>query len=111
MLGYTHFLKLRNEQETLIPHEMELILSAIDTWNNEDEEQIRCAELLVMPILGSPATIHKNLTLLIKNGFVTQTTQKTDKRVKYLTISKYGEKYLRDMEALFLQCTTKKDKK
>lgn len=108
MSGYAQFLKLRNDAKTLIPHEMELLMSEIEEWNKINSIKIRCAELLTMPHLGSPATTHKNLTSLIKNGFVAQDRDDVDKRIKYLSISKEGQKYLTQMENLFLQCTIKK---
>jgi DNA-binding MarR family transcriptional regulator len=82
-----------------LPFALESMLSVIDVYNKENEVSIRCKELLGMGNLGSPATVHKNLMLLVSGGYVVQ-RQTIDGRAKDIMLTEKARTYFKRVEAV-----------
>ena len=87
----------------LSPHG-EHILGAIALYNANNLESIRCADLIVMRHLGSPATIHKNYIALVLRGYLKHRRDKDDKRIKYIELTEKGRNLFIKINDLLVKC-------
>ena len=59
-------------------------------------EVIECNNLAVYREIGSPATLHKSMKWLLKNGYITLKTSERDARAKTCALTRKGIDYLAD---------------
>lgn len=80
------------EQLTLDPHERALLEMVLLRWAQQVTMTVR--QTIAHAYLGSPATLHKRLTLLRKKGYLALQDVEGDKRAKYLVPGPQGFQYL-----------------
>ena len=59
-------------------------------------EVMECNNLAVYREIGSPATLHKSMKWLLKNGYITLKTSERDARAKTCALTRKGIDYLAD---------------
>ena len=57
---------------------------------------MECNNLAVYREIGSPATLHKSMKWLLKNGYITLKTSERDARAKTCVLTRKGIDYLAD---------------
>jgi DNA-binding MarR family transcriptional regulator len=104
VLAYLRFLsRIETEQDKhpaaldqpLDPNEKALLEMVILRWAQQATMTVR--QTIAHAHLGSPATLHKRLTLLRKKGFLRLEDVEGDKRAKYLVPGPQGFVYLESM--------------
>jgi DNA-binding MarR family transcriptional regulator len=64
---------------------LEMVMRSMD-------KPLRVQDIISNSAIASQATIHKELGLLIKEGYVVLKTSKHDRRIKYVTLTNRGNK-------------------
>jgi DNA-binding MarR family transcriptional regulator len=64
---------------------LEMVMRSMD-------KPLRVQDIISNSAIASQATLHKELGLLIKEGYVVLKTSKHDRRIKYVTLTNRGNK-------------------
>ncbi len=103
-MSYALFLDSKDTTGVQLSSDLEYLLAKIYCYNKHYKKTIQCTELLKMKNLGSPATIHKNLILLVNHKLLAQVPDTVDKRIKFLEVTHHGKNYFTVMERLLKDC-------
>lgn len=66
------------------------------------DDPFRVQEIIDMRTIASQATLHKTLTTLVKDGYLTLKPSKEDGRVKYIMMTKKASKLLEQINHLLV---------
>ena len=95
-LAYLRFLELsraikESDLDSLTANQTALLETVAIAWHTGKPMSVR--EAIAVQHLGSPATLHKRLTALRKNGYIEEIAVEGDRRTKLLSPSKKSLKY------------------
>ena len=96
---YIQFLNLLKALEQTSPHPeidvtSKLILEEIAIGVSK-EDMLTVSDVMGLKHIGSPATLHRKLNLLIEAHMVDQVFKGNNRRTKYIALTKDGESYFR----------------
>ena len=98
--SYLRFLSATEQLSPQFSDHEKQVLKEIFLRGSDDPFHVR--DILDMNWIASQATLHKTLTNLVKDGYLTLKTSKDDGRVKYILMTKKANKLLEQINHLLV---------
>lgn len=98
--SYLRFLSATVQLSAQFSDHEKQVFKEIFLRGSEDPFHVR--DILDMNWIASQATLHKALTNLVKDGYLTLKTSKDDGRVKYILMTKKANKLLEQINHLLV---------
>jgi hypothetical protein len=104
---YINFLNLlkaidQTAESTQLDSTCKLILEEIAV-NQAADKLLTVSDVMGLKSLGSPATLHRKLDVLLNTGFIKSIFQGTNRRTKFMVLTPMGEAYFERLSTAITQ--------
>jgi DNA-binding MarR family transcriptional regulator len=103
-IPYAHFAVAKEKLWKGMPLRERQIIKMILV--HDPENPLKVTDLINLPALGSPATIHKSLNNLIDSGYLKYFTTSNSSRAKFITLSKKSTTLFKKLNETLVECAS-----
>jgi DNA-binding MarR family transcriptional regulator len=104
MTPYAHFAVAKEKLWKGMPFRERQIIKMILVHGPENP--LKVSDLISIPTLGSPATVHSALKSLIESGYLKCFTTPNSRRGKFIILTKKSTTLVKKLNETLLECTS-----